>query len=381
MRVENINNKFVVQSFGIRGEKNIKNNTKKIKQNVKQVVKIIDNIQNKNIKTQYKRNRKDDGDQLWEENNYIYKKKVKKVIKEVFDNNEVKNTLSKDVQDSQKIQTNQQIQGFSPENYFYNHKVDLAKTINTFPIYKPVTIFDNIKKSIEQEFIKNEILENREDQLQKGLVCSDDLIKNYQKRNQILIFFKKFFDIIKVSDNPKLKQMTTQIMEILNLENVLVNFVIKPTHNLYKDISIKREQNPMYEVSQESFNDNNNLINIMQNAKWINRNIVDTLNCNKMKTAIKDAKEVFGGDINKQIKTIVKDLSDFHNSNNALLESELDYRSKYINLINNFILCDNLDDDSLNNETTLYDFDDLQALDESFELELDNLNLYPNYNK
>ena len=64
MRVENINNKFVVQSFGIRGEKNIKNNTKKIKQNVKQVVKIIDNIQNKNIKTQYKRNRKDDGDQL-----------------------------------------------------------------------------------------------------------------------------------------------------------------------------------------------------------------------------------------------------------------------------------------------------------------------------
>ena len=263
MRVENINNKFVVQSFGIRGEKNIKSNTKKIKQNVKQVVKIIDNIQNKNIKTQYKRNRKDDGDQLWEENNYIYKKKVKKVIKEVFDNNEVKNTLSKDVQDSQKIQTNQQIQGFSPENYFHNHKVDLAKTINTFPIYKPVTIFDNIKKSIEQEFIKNEILENREDQLQKGLVCSDDLIKNYQKRNQILIFFKKFFDIIKVSDNPKLKQITTQIMEILNLENVLVNFVIKPTHNLYKDISIKREQNPMYEVSQESFNDNNNLINII----------------------------------------------------------------------------------------------------------------------
>ena len=196
----------------------------------------------------------------------------------------------------------------------------------------------NEKKIQEQkEIIQEQIFENRGQHLQKCDFYKDAINQNKAKCEKASTFLRKFVKLLEEADDKNLNGIKEKINEILDSQEIFTEEVVKPSNLLYNEIIVSREESPDYELSRESLNDNLRLLNIAKNGKNIIQTIIDKTQNDELKKSINDMKSFFKDDVIQGVEQVFKDLNEVYEFDSKLVDSDIQYREKYTNLIMDFI--------------------------------------------
>ena len=373
MKVGNINNGFAMQSFG--GGKKIKaKQIKKAKTNVK-ILPRVTNLRSSKVRqpnSQLLRaqfvtqNRINMPQQVVQQqaiqqgqNNQVQRGQQSQqvMLQQVVQQQAIQQNQNNQVQRSQQVMLQQVVQQQAIQQRQNNQVQQGQQSQQVMPQQTRQITSQNIlsqgsdfssndfefpqgneKKIQEQkEIIQEQIFENRGQHLQKCDFYKDAINQNKAKCEKASTFLRKFVKLLEEADDKNLNGIKEKINEILDSQEIFTEEVVKPSNLLYNEIIVSREESPDYELSRESLNDNLRLLNIAKNGKNIIQTIIDKTQNDELKKSINDMKSFFKDDVIQGVEQVFKDLNEVYEFDSKLVDSDIQYREKYTNLIMDFI--------------------------------------------
>lgn len=326
MKIININNSFAMPSFGV--GKKIKGN--KMKKNV-DIRPIISNILP-----------------------IAPTQRTSQILKEQFETHNQINlqqqilpqqTTKMDIQNSQNKTA--EIPPSIVEIPFEDYVRFSEDPILSSPTFNP-GIYNEDNVQTQKEILQNKILENRTKYIQKYNLEANNRNEIDRKRLNIALFLSKFLQILKKLNSTQIKLIRKQIAEILDTQKVLFEDILQTSIQLYHQyIYQKRKQNPDYELSMESFDDNRILLNKTQYGKLVSNSIVEKINSPEFKKNLKVMEHIFSLDINKGIQNVFNVFNDIFLYMNQMFDYDIEYRKKYLDIIAEAVILNSGEEESL----------------------------------
>ncbi len=360
MKIININTSFAMQKFGSHRLGNIKKSAKKIKPEVSSIVLNTPKTSQMHRTMDEYKNQID----------------VNLEISETSKDNE-ELSLLKSIENEQPcniLESLKQLElSFQNEIDYINKKLSTENFINkddnrdtiyympyneeyvrynkdpivSSPTFNP-GIYNEEKVQTQKEILQNKILENRIKHIQKYNLEADKRNEIDKKRINIAIFLSKFLQILKKLNSTQIKLIRKQIAEILDIHKVLFEDIMQTSIQLYHQyIYQKRKQNPNYELSIESFDDNKVLLNKTQYGKLVSNSIIEKINSTEFKKNLKVMEHIFSLDLNKDIQNVFNVLNDIFLYMNEMFDVDIEYRKKYLDIIAEAIVLNSGEEKSL----------------------------------
>ncbi|OLA94720.1 MAG: hypothetical protein BHW64_02510 [Candidatus Melainabacteria bacterium LEY3_CP_29_8] len=361
MKIVNINTRFAMQRFGSRGVENVKKTTaEKIKPEVSSIVLNIPRTSQMLRKMHEYKNQID--------NNI-------KISESLQDNKEV--SLLKSIEEEQPcniVESLKQLElSLQNEIDYINNKISTENFINkdnngdtlyympyneeyvrynkdpivSSPTFNP-GIYNEEKVQTQNEILQNKILENRIKHKEKYNLEADKRNEIDKQRFNIALFLSKFLQILKKINSTQIELIRKQIAEILDTQKVLFEDIMQTSIQLYHQyIYQKRKQNPDYELSMESFDDNRKLLNKTQYGKLVNNSIIEKINSTECKKNLKVMENIFSLDLNKDIQNVFNVFNDIFLYMNQMFDEDIEYRKKYLDIIAEAIILNSGEEKSL----------------------------------
>lgn len=214
----------------------------------------------------------------------------------------------------------------------------------------------------QRKSIQEQISNNRWQMIQKRCKHNSEFTENNRIKNSNIIFLTNFDEYLKRINNTEFKGIKNYVESILKANKALCS-QIKSYNLLHSQVIEKREQNPNYELSEESLNDNLQISEIEHKAaKQLNYILKKTDNKNYRKIledmkfciddiTINDVKQTFIS-LNKICKFEYNYLYDdilYHDKNINLIREAIVFEKeqKILPELNFFLMRNTLDDDSI----------------------------------
>lgn len=320
MKIENINNRFAMPSFGV--GKKIKRN--KSKKNI-DISSIISNI-----------------------STIIPTQKTSQMLREQFETHNQINLPQQQALPQKTTQINTQsideyctkivdVPCSLSEISFDDYIKFTEDPILSSPTLNP-GIFNDEQFPTQKEIIKNKILENRI-QHKNNLDIEHDKTNEFEiKKRNVSVFFSKFLPIIKKAKYKKFNPIKKQLTEICSNYQHLFENIIPNLINLYQHIHLKRTEDSDYELSKESFDDNNKLLEMSKNGKSLSNSIVTKINSPGFQRTFIIMESFFSQAENRKIINAFQDCNDISLYQEELFDSEIEYRKKYLEIIREAVI-------------------------------------------
>ena len=366
MKIVNINNSFAMQKFGSRRLGYVKKTAKKIKPEVDSIVlnppsKVLKKQTSQMLRTMHEY--KDQIDINLELSKSSKDNEALSLLKSI-DEEQPCNILEslKQLELSLQNEIDYKNKKNSTENFinkddngdmlYYMPYDEEYIRYNKDPMLSSPTfnpgIYNEDNVQTQKEILQNKILENRTKYIQKYNLEANNRNEIDRKRLNIALFLSKFLQILKKLNSTQIKLIRKQIAEILDTQKVLFEDILQTSIQLcHQYIYQKRKQNPDYELSMESFDDNRILLNKTQYGKLVSNSIVEKINSPEFKKNLKVMEHIFSLDINKGIQNVFNVFNDIFLYMNQMFDDDIEYRKKYLDIIAEAIILNSGEEESL----------------------------------
>lgn len=406
MRISNVTNAVAIQRFGSRGLENLKRTSKKIKPEVSSIVlnttsKVYNKQTAQMLKTMHEyKNRtelnlkKNSNPQEYKEDYSLMQQEQREQPCNILESlKHLELSLQNEIDYKKENIINENIidknDNFNTLNYMpYEEYIRYNEDpIVSSPTYNPV-IYNEEKFPTQKEILQNKILENRIQYIQKNDLEADKRKEIDRNRLNIVLFLSQFSQILKKLSSMQIKLIQKQISEVLDTQKVLFDDILQTSIQLYHQyIYQKRKRNPDYELSMESFEDNQILLEKTKYGKFVNNSIIEKINSAEFKKNLKALEHIFSIDLNKDIQNVFNVLNDIFLYMNQMFDEDIEYRKKYLNIIAESIIFKSGEEKSLP-QLTYFSYqnpnDNINMLqsplpsETGFEVDINNLELSQN---